>query len=541
MTVKSIKSWSAKQPSKMLVILAISGLYFLTRLIALTSLPVFADEAIYIRWAQLLNQDQAYLFFSINDGKPPLFIWLTALVLNFGTNPLWQARLVSVMIGWLQLIVSDRILKTLGGSEVARLIQAILIILLPFWFFHHRMALMDSLLVLGLSLSFWGVVETDKWLAQQHFSSLSDFKKHWWQILTSVCLGGVGWGVALWTKTPALFFAGVIFFWAIFGKFEWWSKNNKRNKSLLLARILSFGLLGLIGLLIFLLLKVFPAFGSLFSRSSDFSFTFKEIVAGQWVNSINNFGRMIKWLSTYLRPEVFSLPFIALVVSKKWKTHLSLIISALILALPFVVLGRTIHPRYYLPLAPFLTISAAFLITEANQLINQRQQINMRLVFWLLVGSFLIGVWRFILLSWITPDQTPFVLADRTQYLTEWSSGHGIAQTRDEMIKFVRTNQTNLTVITEGSFGTLPDGLLMYFDKLPEIQYLSIQGLEQYPVRYIPDWVWEKSETETVWLVVNEHRLQLSDSADYKQLNLLRSWRRPYGGPALQLYEVRNK
>src|SRR5690606_22648094 len=110
--------------------------------------PVFADEAIYIRWAQLLNQDQAYLFFSINDGKPPLFIWLTALVLNFGTNPLWQARLVSVIIGWLQLIVSDRILKTLGGSEVSRLIQAILIILLPFWFFHHRMALMDSLLVL---------------------------------------------------------------------------------------------------------------------------------------------------------------------------------------------------------------------------------------------------------------------------------------------------------------------------------------------------------------------------------------------------------
>ena len=123
------------------IILAISGLYFVTRLIALTSLPVFADEAIYIRWAQLLNQDQAYLFFSINDGKPPLFIWLTALALNFGTNPLWQARLVSVMIGWLQLIVSDRILKILGGSEVARLIQAMLIILLPFWFLNGAIIL----------------------------------------------------------------------------------------------------------------------------------------------------------------------------------------------------------------------------------------------------------------------------------------------------------------------------------------------------------------------------------------------------------------
>ena len=46
-------------------------LYLATRLFHLDALPVFADESIYIRWAQLLRHDTAYLFFALNDGKPP--------------------------------------------------------------------------------------------------------------------------------------------------------------------------------------------------------------------------------------------------------------------------------------------------------------------------------------------------------------------------------------------------------------------------------------------------------------------------------------
>ncbi|MCC6710949.1 MAG: hypothetical protein IT416_01195, partial [Candidatus Pacebacteria bacterium] len=40
-----------------IMIFLVVGIYFLTHITALTLLPVFADEAIYIRWAQLIIDD----------------------------------------------------------------------------------------------------------------------------------------------------------------------------------------------------------------------------------------------------------------------------------------------------------------------------------------------------------------------------------------------------------------------------------------------------------------------------------------------------
>ena len=172
--------------------------YLGSRLIGLTALPVFADEAIYIRWAQLLRHDSLYLYFAMNDGKPPLFIWLVAGMLEFIAHPLMAGRLVSVVAGLGQLIVSDAILQQLQAPKLARVTQAILIVVAPFWFFHHKMALMDALLVLWLSLSWLGLLIVDRQLHGQ--ASLS-----WKKVFLGVGLGGLGWGLALWTKTPALF------------------------------------------------------------------------------------------------------------------------------------------------------------------------------------------------------------------------------------------------------------------------------------------------------------------------------------------------
>ena len=95
-----------------------------------------------------------------------------------------------------------------------------------------------------------------------------------------------------------------------------------------------------------------------------------------------------------------------------------------------------------------------------------------------------------------------------------------------------------ITVVTEGSFGSLPDGLLLYFDRLPEIQSVRIEGLAQYPVKTIPDWVWEEAADHTTWLVVNEHRFAVSPEAK-ELLHLEATFPRPYGGPSLQVYELR--
>ena len=39
------------------------------------SLPVFADESIYIRWAQIMRSEATLRFLPLSDGKQPLFMW----------------------------------------------------------------------------------------------------------------------------------------------------------------------------------------------------------------------------------------------------------------------------------------------------------------------------------------------------------------------------------------------------------------------------------------------------------------------------------
>src|SRR5260221_509615 len=91
-------------------------LYFLTHLWNLTLLPVFADESIYIRWAQLMMDDwHRYLFFALNDGKTPLFIWSLIPFQYLFADQLFAARFVSVLVGATQVIAIKELVKSLGG------------------------------------------------------------------------------------------------------------------------------------------------------------------------------------------------------------------------------------------------------------------------------------------------------------------------------------------------------------------------------------------------------------------------------------------
>src|SRR3989338_8000135 len=80
-----------------LAILFIGLLTFITRVINLDAIPIFTDEAIYIRWAQIGLADPAHRFISLTDGKQPLFTWLMYPVLMVFSDPLIAGRFVSVL------------------------------------------------------------------------------------------------------------------------------------------------------------------------------------------------------------------------------------------------------------------------------------------------------------------------------------------------------------------------------------------------------------------------------------------------------------
>lgn len=81
--------------------LMISALYFVLRLPSLVLQPIFADEAIYIHWAQLMRAEPSLRFISMTDGKTPLFMWLMIPLFKLSSDPLMAGRLLSVLFGFL--------------------------------------------------------------------------------------------------------------------------------------------------------------------------------------------------------------------------------------------------------------------------------------------------------------------------------------------------------------------------------------------------------------------------------------------------------
>ncbi len=88
-------------PSTNFLFLAIVLLFSMTRLIHLTILPIFTDEAVYIRWAKMINEDFSNIWIPILiDNKKPLLMWLISIFLDISENPLWAGRFVSVIAGF---------------------------------------------------------------------------------------------------------------------------------------------------------------------------------------------------------------------------------------------------------------------------------------------------------------------------------------------------------------------------------------------------------------------------------------------------------
>src|SRR5689334_17497095 len=121
------------------IIAGLIGLYSLTRLTNLTKLPIFTDEAIYIRWSQIGSRDANWRYISLVDGKQPLFTWVMMVFLRFISDPLVAGRLVSVAAGLFTAVGLWFTTKELFKSKTAAYIASFLYVIIPFGLMYDRM------------------------------------------------------------------------------------------------------------------------------------------------------------------------------------------------------------------------------------------------------------------------------------------------------------------------------------------------------------------------------------------------------------------
>jgi 4-amino-4-deoxy-L-arabinose transferase-like glycosyltransferase len=512
-------------------LLLIFGVYFLTHLPALTTLPVFADEAIYIRWTQLMMDDwQTYAFFPLNDGKTPLLMWLMVPFQYLFQDQLFAARMLSVLVGAIQVGVMGLIVRAIGGSKRASLLVMLATIILPFWYFHHRMALIESLLNLTLSFALLGVIGIVKLPLIQLKSNLANIDRSLvLRVIGLVFFTGGMFGLAMLTKIPALLWMPAAFLFVLLPK--QFSKQHFFQSLFLISTAFS------LGGLIFLSLKLHPAFPQLFARGSDFLYPWREVILeGRWQETILNFPSYLNYFLVYLSPALLLMLLAGLFNNKHQRLVHLFFWSAVLFILPIAILGKVVYPRYFFPAAIFLTIGGVMgLEAFLSQLLETGRAGRKHFVTSVLVAVIGVNIFshsgQFIWAALFETDATPFVSADRGQYLEEWSSGHGIKEVADKL-QLEAKDQT-IAVATEGYFGTLPDGLLLYLHR-EDVNNIYVEGIGQ-PVHDFPEsFVERASDFNQIWLLVNSHRLEIELADD----QLIEEYCRPGKSPCLQLWNV---
>src|SRR5690606_38986551 len=121
-------------------------------------LPIFIDEALYVRWIDTISANfNQFLLPLIEDGQPPLFFVLGALIKNIFSigDSLLLIRGLSVFFGGLTLLAGILLVKEVSKSNLSALLFAWSYAIIPFLLIHDRLGMRDSALGFTMLASFY--------------------------------------------------------------------------------------------------------------------------------------------------------------------------------------------------------------------------------------------------------------------------------------------------------------------------------------------------------------------------------------------------
>jgi len=502
------------------LLIIVSIVYFLSRFQNLLSIPVFCDEAIYIRWSQIIKSVETLRFIPLTDGKQPLFMWALAGLLKFVSDPLMAGRLISIVAGFGIMLgiffttclvlsfnkktndIKSFIKDSIQENFYSGLLSTLFYVFIPFSFFFDRLAIADNL------LSFFGI-----WSLL--FSLLlAKFKR-----LDLAMILGATLGFAWLTKSPAIYFIvlSVLTFIIL----------NLKNLKLLFLPIIS----AVISYAIYNILRLGPQFSMIASRNKDYVWPISEVLKHPFNPLIPHFGDVISLYFQYLSLPVllFAIFGYILFAIKKQKKAFNLTFIVLITwwILPLTAnaaIAKVFTARYVLFTMPSLIIliSIGFLFFLRMIKSNLIKTI-------LIISIFILNIVFIYKLSTNPFDQK--LTSTEQGYLYDWTSGWGIKESADFLIK--RSLVSNVIVGTEGYFGTLPDGLQIYGDKIPNLTIIGLGlGFNKIPDQLVN----AKKYGDEVYLIINKSRLNLLPE-ELNKVKIIKEYPKP-GDDKLLLIQI---
>ncbi len=446
--------------------------YFASRLTNLTALPIFTDEAIYIRWSQIGARDANWRFISLTDGKQPMFTWfMMALLRVVPGDPLYVGRLVSVFAGAGSMVGLWFLAYELFKSRKVAFFSSGLYLISPFGLMYDRMALYDSLVATFYIWNFYLAILLVRRIR-----------------LDVALILGMILGAGMLNKTSG--FLSLYLLPMTLLLFDWHRKDRFRR---FLTWFLLAILAALLSQVLYSILRLSPFFHMVAQKDQVFIYSFGEWMQHPVQFLEGNLKGLFDWLIHYLSVPVFIATMIPLLLWRERRREKLLL--ALWWLIPFLGLasfGRVLYPRFiFFMVMPLLVLAATT-------------------VFWLWVNyqkSFL-GIVLFGLVffpSIITdyfiitdPLHAPIPYADKGQYIDNWPAGWGIPEVNQFVID--ASKKGNVTVYTEGTFGLLPYAVEMYVVDYPNVE---VRGIWPLP-KDMPKEILESARLQPTFLVLNQ-------------------------------------
>lgn len=425
------------------LILIIFIVYFLLRLPNLTLQPIFVDEAIYIRWAQVMRAEPTLRFLPLIDGKTPLFMWVLIPLFKIFDDPLFAGRFLSVISGFITLS-GVLFLGWKFFDKRIGIFAAFLVAIIPFMVFFDRMALVDSMLT---AFSIWSL-------------NLALLLIKYQRLDLAMILGYILGGAML-IKTPGSFNIATLPVTLLAFK---WQQQQKEKKILKIVGLWFIALV--IALAIYNILRLGPGFNNLTIRNQDYILSPLEIITRPLDPFLPHLNILLDWFNRLMTAPTLLLLAFAIVMSfiKKNKLIWAILGWALVPILIQTALLKVFTARYILFSIPPLLVIASYGVSNFKRFIS-----------WLLlliIISPLPMYFDYLLLT--QPENAPLPDDERSGYFEMWTAGYGVY----EIATFLDNKSIKQPVVlgTEGRFGTLPDGIQIYLDQNRRVSFIPSSG-----------------------------------------------------------------
>ncbi len=468
--------------------LASVALFLFFRLYSLNKIPVFVDEAIYVRWSQVMRTEPTLRFLPLSDGKQPLFMWMTMPSLKFISDPLVAGRIVSVFAGLGSMIGIGVLTFLLFSDPFIALFSSLLYAIVPFFMFFDRMALADSLLAM---FGVWALV-----FAIKYAKTLTTE----YAIYLGFAIGG-----GLLTKSPAMIF----YIWSLLALVFFLDLKNIHAKNI--GKLLwGLFLVLVISQVMYGILRLGVGFQMIGARNQDYVYSIREVLSHPLSPLIGNLKTTGNWLFLLLSPTVLILGVLGYLNTKTRRQFFFLLLISFLPLIFQASIAKVYTSRYIiyatLPLLPLAGLGLHWLFCRKGILIKSS------IALFLSVPLLLTTVYL------LNPGIAPMSYDMSSGYLQEWTAGTGQKEVADYLLK-EEAKGSKIVVFTEGTFGTLPDGLQIYTEGHKDI---TIVGSTP-NIYEIPEGLLNTDPENQRYYVLNSSRNHLPAS-EMEKLELIKEY-----------------